>query len=392
MTEQKSARFLRLLLGCGILLVAGIIYAWSILNKPLMASFGKTQLSFCYTLTLCFFCLGGLVSGLMSSKVSIRKRMIMAAMCTAMGFAVSAFHGGSVLILYLSYGLLAGTGIGIVYNTVIAATNVWFPDMKGLCSGALMMCFGFSALIFGQLADNLFVQETFGWQRTYLLLGSMAAVAFFAGALLLKMPAAAAQKQAEETEEDVPTRNMIRRFSFWKLFVFFTLLAAVGAASIGFGKDYFLSLGLAENTAVTIAGVLSIFNGLGRIVSGMVFDKLGLRKTQILTSAVAILSPLLALLAVVMNAGWLGIIGLCLCGFTYGFSPTMSAAFVSAFYGSKYFSLNFPVLNLVLIPASFSSTLSGALVSAFGNYLMVFAVLTALSVVGLFVNLSIKKA
>ena len=124
----------------------------------------------------------------------------------------------------------------------------------------------------------------------------------------------------------------------------------------------------------------------------MAFDRLGLRKTQILTSAVAIVSPLLALLAVVMNAGWLGVIGLCLCGFTYGFSPTMSAALIAAFYGGKYFPLNFPVLNLVLIPASFSSTLAGALVTASGNYLTVFVVLTALSVVGLFVNLSIKKA
>lgn len=392
MTEQKNNRSLRLLLGCGILLVAGIIYAWSILNKPLQQSFSKTELSFCFTLTLCFFCLGGLVSGLISNKVSIFIRMILAAVCTGLGFTLSAVQNGNLLLLYLGYGVLAGSGIGIVYNTVIAATNAWFPDKKGLCSGALMMCFGFSALVFGQLADKLFAVETFGWQRTYQLLGAVAAVVFIAGAWLLKMPAAAAKKQLEDTDGDVPTRDMIRRISFWKLFVFFTLLAAVGSAAIGFGKDYFLSVGLAENAAVTVAGLLSIFNGLGRIVSGMAFDRLGLRKTQILTSAVAIVSPLLALLAVVMNAGWLGVIGLCLCGFTYGFSPTMSAALIAAFYGGKYFPLNFPVLNLVLIPASFSSTLAGALVTASGNYLTVFVVLTALSVVGLFVNLSIKKA
>ena len=172
----------------------------------------------------------------------------------------------------------------------------------------------------------------------------------------------------------------------------FTLLAAVGSAAIGFGKDYFMSVGLAEGAAVTVAGLLSIFNGLGRIVSGMAFDKLGLRKAQILTSAVAILSPALALLAILLHAGWLGVIGLCLCGFTYGFSPTMSAALVAAFYGNKYFPLNFPVLNLVLIPASFSSTLAGALVTASGSYLSTFVVLTVLSVVGLAVNLSIKKA
>ncbi len=392
MTEQKNSRWLRLVLGCGILLVAGIIYAWSILNKPLQQTFDKTQLSFCFTLTLCFFCLGGLVSGLLSNRVSMFMRMVLAAVFTGLGFTLAAVQGGNLLLLYLGYGVLAGTGIGIVYNTVIAATNAWFPDKKGLCSGALMMCFGFSALLFGQLADKLFAVPAFGWQRTYQLLGAVAAVVFIAGAWLLKMPAVSGKKQAAESQQDVPTREMVKKASFWKLFVFFTLLAAVGSAAIGFGRDYFLSVGMAENAAVTVAGLLSIFNGLGRIVSGMAFDKLGLRKTQILTSAVAIASPLLALLAVVFQAGWLGAVGLCLCGFTYGFSPTMSAALVSAFYGSRYFPLNFPVLNLVLIPASFSSTLAGALVTASGNYLSVFIVLTALSVVGLAVNLSIRKA
>ena len=394
MTEQKNNRWLRLALGCGILLVAGIIYAWSILSVPLQKNFAfsKTELSFCFTLTLCFFCLGGLVSGLISKKTSIFSRMMAAAVLTGLGFVLAAVNGGKLGLLYLGYGVMAGSGIGIVYNTVIAATNAWFPDKKGLCSGALMMSFGFSALLFGKVASALFDLPSFSWQRTYQLLGGVTAVAFIAGAWLLKMPVAAAGKQAAESENDVPTKDMIRKSSFWKLFVFFTLLAAVGSAAIGFGRDYFLSVGLAENAAVTVAGLLSIFNGLGRIVSGMAFDKLGLRKAQILTSAVAIVSPLLALLAVVLQAGWLGAVGLCLCGFTYGFSPTMSAALVSAFYGSRYFPLNFPVLNLVLIPASFSSTLAGALVTASGNYLTVFIVLTALSVVGLAVNLSIKKA
>lgn len=394
MTEQKKNRWLRLGLGCGILLVAGIIYAWSILSAPLQKnfSFTKTELSFCFTLTLCFFCLGGLVSGLISNKVSLFSRMMAAAALTGLGFTLAAVNGGKLLLLYLGYGVMAGSGIGIVYNTVIAATNAWFPDKKGLCSGALMMSFGFSALIFGKLADALFALPSFSWQRTYQLLGAVAAVVFIAGAWLLKMPAASQKTQAAQGDGDVPTKDMIRMGSFWKLFVFFTLLAAVGSAAIGFGRDYFLSVGLAETAAVTVAGLLSIFNGLGRIVSGMAFDKLGLRKAQILTSVVAICSPLLALLAVVFNAGWLGVVGLCLCGFTYGFSPTMSAALVSAFYGSRYFPLNFPVLNLVLIPASFSSTLAGALVTASGNYLSVFIVLTALSVVGLGVNLSIKKA
>ena len=81
-----------------------------------------------------------------------------------------------------------------------------------------------------------------------------------------------------------------------------------------------------------------------------------------------------------------------MCAFSYGFSPTVSAAFVGGFYGMGHFALNFPVLNLVLIPASFVSTLAGKLFEASGGYLSTFIVLTAMSVIGLVVNISIKKA
>ena len=69
-----------------------------------------------------------------------------------------------------------------------------------------------------------------------------------------------------------------------------------------------------------------------------------------------------------------------------------AAALAGGFYGMKHFSLNFSVLNLVLIPASFMSTLAGRLYETTGAYQLALIVLTALSVVGLIVNMSIKKA
>ena len=210
-------------------------------------------------------------------------------------------------------------------------------------------------------------------------------------AFLVKAPEGM-KKVVQASENDVSTKEMLKRASFWKLFAFFTLLAAVGSTAIGFGKNYFVSVGLKENAAVTVAGLLSIFNGFGRLFSGFFYDKAGLRKTQYVTSLVAITSPLLALLAVVFLSPVLGVIGLMLCAFSYGFSPTVSAAMVGGFYGMKHYHLNFPVLNLVLIPASFASTLAGKLFEVSGGYLSTFIVLTCMSVVGLIVNVSIKKA
>lgn len=391
---KKDSRWIKLIVGCVTLFAAGVIYAWSVLSGPFKTEFpawSVSSLQLTFTLTLCTFCLGGLVSGLLAKRFSIKLRMLAAAVLILGGFTVTGTMNGSIFLLYLGYGIMAGFGIGIVYNAVIAATNAWFPDKKGIATGALMMSFGFSALFFSKISAKMFETASIGWRNTYLTLGAVIGGVILLAAFLVKAPEGP-EKAVRESENDVSTKEMLKRASFWKLFVFFTLLAAVGSTAIGFGKNFFTSVGLNENAAVTVAGLLSIFNGLGRLFSGFFFDKAGLRKTQLLTSFVAIAAPMTALLAVILNAPVAGVIGLMLCAFSYGFSPTVSAAMVGGFYGMKHYSLNFPVLNLVLIPASFASTLAGRLFEVSGGYLSTFIVLTAMSVVGLIVNLSIRKA
>ncbi|MDY2770393.1 MAG: MFS transporter [Eubacteriales bacterium] len=379
-----------LLAGCVTLLMAGVIYAWSVLKTPVKAEFGwtDTETQMCFTLTLCFFCLGGLLSGLISRRVTLRVRLLAAAVLVIGGFDLSAHAEGRLGLFYLGYGVLTALGVGVVYNAVIACVNGWFADKKGMASGAMMMSFGFSALLMSRAFQALL--SGMGWKEIYMLLGTVIGLVIAASAFVLKNPPAA--RTAAETEKDVSTREMLKTGSFWKLFAFFTLLAAVGSTAIGFGRDYFRSVGMAENAAVTLAGLLAVFNGLGRLFSGWLCDRAGLSRTRMVTSAVAIGAPALALLACVTSSPLLGAVGLCLCGFSYGFSPTVSAALAGGFYGMKHFSLNFSVLNLVLIPASFMSTLAGRLYETTGAYQLALIVLTALSVVGLIVNMSIKKA
>lgn len=387
---MKGKRGWVLLTGCVTLLMAGVIYAWSVLKTPVKAEFGwtDTQTQLCFTLTLCFFCLGGLLSGLISRRVTLRVRLLAAAVLVIGGFDLSAHAEGRLGLFYLGYGVLTALGVGVVYNAVIACVNGWFADKKGMASGAMMMSFGFSALLMSRAFQALL--SGMGWKEIYMLLGTVIGLVIAASAFVLKNPPAA--QTAAGTEKDVSTREMLKTGSFWKLFAFFTLLAAVGSTAIGFGRDYFRSVGMAENAAVTLAGLLAVFNGLGRLFSGWLCDRAGLSRTRMVTSAVAIGAPALALLACVTSSPLLGAVGLCLCGFSYGFSPTVSAALAGGFYGMKHFSLNFSVLNLVLIPASFMSTLAGRLYETTGAYQLALIVLTALSVVGLIVNMSIKKA
>ena len=397
-------RWLYLAVGVIVLLFAGIIYGWSILKAPLAADFGWTadQLALNFTLTMCFFCLGGIAGGVLAKRLGICPSLILAGVLSCLGFFLTArLDGGSVAMLYVSYGLLAGLGIGIAYNVIISTVNAWFPDKKGTCSGALMMGFGASALVVGNTMSALMVNPAIGWRTAFIGLGVVLGVILLATGLIIQLPPSGlelpkpAQKSGAASEDfearDYTPGEMIRRFTFWRAFVCIVFLAAVGNTVISFARDLSISVGAEAGLATTLVGVLSVCNGLGRIATGAIFDKLGRRKTMLLANIVAIAAAGVTLLSVFTGSVPLCVAGLCVTGFSYGSCPTISSAFVSAFYGTKHFSMNFSIMNFNLMGASLLATVSSMLFTSSGGYVAPFILLLALSAVALVLNLSIKK-
>jgi len=412
MEKTKLVRLPRLAIGVVILLFAGIIYAWSIINAPfrLVDAEGDiinaAQLGLNYTLTICFFCLGGLFSGLVSKRTSTSFRLVLSALLLFAGFFIASRligpigDGGSFVPLYLSYGVLSGLGIGFAYNTVISTTNAWFPDKQGLSSGVLLLGFGLSPMVVGRVADLMGRSESVGWSGAYVIFAVSIGFILLFSSLLVKpphsgisFPASKSAKKAGTSDavEDHTSLEMIRRPSFYKIFIFITLLAAPGSAAISSASVIMTDLGASESFAVTAVGVLALFNGLGRLVAGWLFDNIGVRKTQIVSSVVAIIAPLTVVVALVSNSIVLGLAGVSLCGFTFGFAPTTGSGFAAAFFGRKNFPLNFSIINLILIPAPFAATLAGGVRDMTGGFLIAFLILTGLTVVGFMVNLSIKN-
>ena len=394
---KQLSRWTRLAISVFALLMAGIIYAWSFLKGPIGELYGWTpigsELQLNYTLTLCFFCLGGLVSGYTAKKLSPLVRMCAGGALIALGFfIVSRLDGSSPFMLYLGYGCMAGLGIGIVYNVIIASTGAWFPDKKGLCSGCMMLGFGFSAMVLGNLAKGVLFGSV-GWQNTFLIYGLAIGACLAVVGLFIRPPqpgeVPAQVAAASSTNVDYDTPSMLKRKSFWLLFALCTILGAVGSTAIAQSMNFITSIDASATVLATLgASMISVMNGAGRLIGGAMFDKLGLRKTQHFNSALLIVSPLIMLISLFAGSPPLAFIGLCLCGFTFSFSPIVTTTFTMAFYGKKHFPMNFPVLTLTLIPASFAATIAGSLPS----YAITYSLLTGIAVIGAVVNYFIKEA
>ena len=392
---KANNRWLRLIMATFALLLAGIIYAWSFFKAPIAQLYGwdgrAPGLQLNYTLTLCFFCLGGLAASFIGKKASIRTRMFIGAGLLCAGFViVSLLTGASPFLLYLSYGIMAGAGIGFVYNTIIGATTPWFPDKKGTASGIMMLGFGFSSLVLGNLAAKLF--DVIGWENVFRLygIGIGAVLAIIGCALRLpkdgEVPAAAAA--AAGTGKDYSPKEMLLRPSFWMVFAVIMLINSVGSVAIGQSKDVIMGIdGSATALAGLAASLVSVMNGAGRFVWGALFDKIGMRRTQYVLCVVFVAAAASMWLGVVAGSTVLAFIGICLAGMTYSYSPTATTTFTMGFYGKKHFQLNFALMMLTLIPGSFASTIVGGM-SLTGS----FAFLTVLAVIGAGINLMVKKA
>ncbi len=398
----NKKRGIMLAVGVFTMLFAGIIYAWSILKVPFAheLSYEPSLLALNFTLTMCFFCIGGLLSSVLVKKFTTKPVIVFAGALAGFGFMnTSMLYSEISYLLFVTYAFMAGLGIGIAYIVIISTVNAWFPDRRGFSSGALMMGFGASTLILGNLSNTLF--DSIGWRKTYVILGIAIAVvtitsAFFIdkpdGSVVLPAPKKSSRKREEQFESrDYTSVEMIKRFTFWRAFLFLVFNTAVGSAVISFARDLALSVGATAALATTLVGVLAMFNGLGRILTGIVFDKMGRRFTMLAANVLTIFAAGMTLLAVGIHSLPLCIVGLCLTGMSYGASPTVASAFTSAFYGQKHFASNLGVVNFNLMAASFIATACSSLQISSGGYVAPFALLLTLALGALALNISIKK-
>ena len=396
---NNTKRYLYLIVGTIALLFAGTVYAWSILKVPLAQNFGWTvpQLTVNFTLTMSFFCLGGILGSLLNKKIGLRNTLIISAILSGAGFIFTSFlSGSSISMLYIWYGIICGLGIGIAYNNIISTVNQWFLDKKGFSSGVLLMGYGASSLVIGSIAAKTIANANFGWRSTYLSIGIALFIVLFACAMILKTRVFdTVNKTADSSAlqvKDYTLAEMLKSISFWKALAVITFLAACGNTVISIAKDISLASGLTETLAVTMVGILSVCNGLGRIICGLIFDKFGCKKTMVYADVLTIIAGIVILIAVMNSSVVLCIAGLCIVGLSFGCCPTISAAFIADFFGKKNYNLNYSVFNLNLLIASLIASLESYLLAVSGGYSVPFIVLIALAVVALGITLSIKKA
>src|SRR5437588_11812373 len=110
----------------------GAVYAWSVFRIPLTKSYGWTvsQVTLAFELAILMLGFASFAGGLWMKRVGPRRVAAVAGLCYGLGVVLAGQVGGHLRLLYLSYGVLGGIGLGLSYIVPVATLIKWFPDKR----------------------------------------------------------------------------------------------------------------------------------------------------------------------------------------------------------------------------------------------------------------------
>ncbi len=385
--EIKKKRSVYLVLSAVSLLFLGLIYAFSMFAAPMCQSFGleKSAVGLTFNIMMITFCIGAVVGSQIEGKIGVRNTLIIAAIMFLAGFAgTGLFADGNIGIVYGCYGVLGGLGVGIGYNSVIATTNVWFPDKVGFSSGVLMMGFGLGSLILGTLSVNL--APTLGLSTVFIGIGVITAIVVIALAMVLKRPPAdivaimAPEKAVGSGYDPGDEDTALKTSTFYVYWIWAIIVIAIGLATIGNCASDAQLVGLDAAFATLLVGLVSTCNGLARVVIGMIYDKTNVKVTMLVDGLIAVVACVSIVAALMTSTPILYIIGAFCCGFCYGGVPVVASAFARQRFGAKNYPLNLSLANFAIVFGSILNIVVQSAVGGADNRLGVFIVMAVLSV------------
>ncbi len=331
---------------CGALL-----YAWSVFIKPLNAEFGwnRADIALAFAIACLVFGLMTYPAGRLSDKYSPRIVVLIGGIILCCGFVMSGFIH-TKLQLYITYGVVAGFGGGLVYLPPIATAPKWWPDRRALATGFAVVGLGLGSFIMAPLAT--YIIANYGWRMVFISVGIAMGVMAVTAALCLKVPPAGWKPAGWEpprpaTPEhrefrDYTYAETIRTTQFWLLYTAYFCGSFAGLMVIGHIAGHGIDRGLDPMKAAGAASWLAIANATTRILSGWIADRIGIKISFVTFFALQVVAMLLlypaghvywALWTVAAFIGW-----------NYGAMFTLFPATCLQYYGAKAQATNYGLL------------------------------------------------
>lgn len=386
----RQGRWLFLPLGISAMLCLGTVYSWSIFRKPLTEAFkkqgmtiGATDTLLPFATLLVVFAILMPIAGRYINRYSVSRITAAGGAIVGLGYFFSSF-ARSIPELIVTYGLIAGAGVGLVYGVPIAVTAKWFPDRQGLAVGFTVIGFGLSPFITAPIAE--FLIKSYGIDNAFRIFGVAFTLILWAISTQLKFPPADWYPSTQSVAPTTSSENLLSSPSFFALWSCYAIGTLAGLMAIGIARDVGTEIiGLDKGKATLFVSIFAIFNGVGRPLFGWLTDRIKPKKAAILSYVLILIASI-----IMLNTGKgqivnyffaFSLLGLALGGWL-SIAPT---ATLSMFDRSNY-AKNYGVVFTAYGAGALAGTLiAGSAKDIFNSYTNAFIPTAILSILGILI-------
>ncbi len=282
MKTATSNRTIIAVAGVLMQVALGAVYAWSVFRIPLSQAYGWTvsQVTVAFELAILSLGFAAFAGGIWMRHTGPRPVAIAGAVLYGLGTALAG-TSHNLTVLYLTYGVIGGAGLGLGYIVPIATLVRWFPDKRGMITGVAVAGFGAGALVTAPIAQRLIASV--GVSSTFVILGIAYFVIIMLAATVMKNPPAGYAPAGFQPSnvrgsavQDFSLRQALGTWQWYALWLTLFLNTTAGIAIISQASPMAQEIShVSAAAAAALVGIISIANGSGRFLWAWFSDVIG---------------------------------------------------------------------------------------------------------------------
>lgn len=398
-------RWMVLIASCLINLCIGALYAWSVFASPMANYLSIVTHSLITTSSLAIvFSIANMVGpitmiggGKLVRSKGPRWVITIGGVCFGLGMIISGF-AQSVGMLILGFGLCCGLAMGMTYGCTVSNCVKFFPDKRGLIGGITTASYGLSSVIVPIVANKI-IEETDVTMAFKLIGITVVLIVCIASIWVIPCPDdfvpegfILPDEKKVSNVKDYTWKEMLKTPSFYIMILMMCSGAFMGMMIISQASPIAQKqVMLSSATASLVVSILALFNTGGRIVGGIISDKIG----QVNTLILLLLSSIVGLfLLVITKEGSLAtfLMGVCIIGLCFGGFMGIYPGFTNERFGAKYSSVNYGIMFIGFAISGFVAPMMiGKIYASTNSFVPAYYVAMTLSFVGIVLAFLYKR-
>jgi MFS family permease len=359
------------IVGAGIVVTCvgfGAMLSLSIFLQPMTEAMGWSRAGISTAATLNWLCMGigTFLWGALSDRYGTRAVVLCGGVLLGLGLG-TASQAATLGQFQLLFGVLVGVATGSLYVPMTATTTRWFTANRSLAVALVSAGLSLGSSVMGPFARWMI--SAYDWRTAMLVLGEISLLVIVPAALLVREPAAAragAGATGGAEGQEFTVGQALRTPQFAAIALAYFACCAAHSGPIFHMVTHAIDHGIPVMAAATVLSVAGLASLSGKIVCGLVADRVGAKRTLLVGLAIQAVSVSLY----IFTRDLVSFYGLALMfGFAYGGVMPLYAILVREYFGARIMGTAFGAVAFVsTLGMSLGPWAGGWLYDAMGSY------------------------